>query len=150
MGIAGWIAGATWGGMAALAAGALTEPDAMAIRIPHGRSAVWVPLDPAGAPRGLSQPPVPVRGARVYLDVHPDTASVEVDGYDVGVAHQFVTVPLSLDPGLRHVDIVYPGFKPVRLVVDVSGEQTYLLRALLEPDGSAIEPDSGYLVVPRP
>jgi hypothetical protein len=103
---------------------------------------------PGDRGRGVQVRSVPLGAGTA---VHPDAATVEVDGHLVGRAHQFVASPLSLGPGIHRVDVAYPGFKPVRTVVDVSGQQVYLLRATLEPDGEPSEPPgSGYFVVPRP
>lgn len=142
--MAGWIAGATWGALVAMAAGAsFPEHDGLHVGVPPGRGAAWVPFDASGDSPDL--PPAPgglARGAHVYLDVHPDSAGVEVDGHGAGPAHGFVASPLSLRPGLHHLDVVHPGFKPLRLVVDVAGQHAYLLRARLQPE-------SGSFVVPR-
>jgi hypothetical protein len=136
MSVTGWIAGAVWGGLAALAAGAFTDHDGPHVRALRSGRAAWVLLDAVGAPPRLPRAPgVAVQGPRVYLEVHPDSAAVEVDGHAVGIAHQFVASTLSFGPGIHRVDISHPGFKPVRTVVDISGEQVYLLRATLEPDG---------------
>jgi hypothetical protein len=149
--MAGWIAGAAWGGLVAVAAGAaFAEHDGLPHRAPHGRAAAWVPFDAGGAPDLPSAPGVSTRGVHVYLDVHPDSAGVEVDGHRAGPAHGFVASPLSLRPGLHHLDVVHPGFKPLRLVVDVSGQHAYLLRGRLEPEAGAAEPPGrGFLVAPR-
>lgn len=147
--MAGWIAGAAWGGLVAMAAGAsFAEHNGLHAAEPAPRGSVWVPLELSTDAPAL--PGLPARGAHVYLDVHPDAAGVEVDGQSRGRAHGFVASPLSLGPGVHRLDIRHPGFKPLRLVVDVSGQQAYVLRATLEPsDGEREEPGSGYFVVPR-
>jgi hypothetical protein len=152
MSVTGWIAGAAWGGLVALAAGAFADQDGPHIRVSSSGRAVWVTLNqPAAQPDRPPAPGARVQAARSYIDVHPDSAAVEVDGHSVGQAYQFVAFPLSLAPGIHHVDITYPGFKPIRTVVEVSGPQVYLLRAMLEPAEAAVEASGGsYVVVSRP
>ena len=147
--MAGWITGAAWGGLVAVAAGAsFAEPPGFPARTTTHRGSVWIRLDLSEAPPGSV---VPAQGAHVYIDVHPDTAGVSLDGQEVGRAHGFVAAPLRVPPGVHRLDVALAGFKALSMVVDVSGQQAYVLRATLQPDDSeeVDEPGSGYVIVLR-
>jgi hypothetical protein len=93
---------------------------------------------------------------------------VSIDGRGLGAAGQLAGPQqfLALTPGFHRVDIVRPGFKPAKAVVEIASGRSYLLRLKLvaEPEGSAASPGvrgsedltsgetppgGGYFVVPR-
>ena len=141
------------------------------IEVPHRSGQVYVPLDPSGrpiypsgTPAEPSAPPSPASPAApsqalppdwgfLRTEVEPSAARVYIDGQYAGVAQQFSGPQgfLTLPPGPRWLEIVHPGFRPLRTAMEIKPRQTSILRLLLEPDPNqrVEEPrGAGYHVVP--
>jgi hypothetical protein len=147
-------------------------PSGFYFQTPHGPGQVYVPLDPSGRPllpsSSPAEPPVPSSPPSppappqalppdwgfLRTEVEPGSARVYIDGHPVGITRQFSGPQgfITLAPGLRQLEIVLPGFKPLRTTVEISSRQTYVVQARLDPDPDQPLEETrggGYHVVPR-
>jgi hypothetical protein len=101
-------------------------------RAPAAPPAPPSPSAPA-APPGVGAP-LPVALGFLRTEVEPRGARVIVDGRDVGTAEEYAEGrgAVAMAPGPRRVEIVHPGFKPLRTTIEVAARQTYTLRWRLE------------------
>lgn len=82
---------------------------------------------------------LPIPAAASYggisFEITPDTATVIVDGTEVGMARDFAPTeqPLALTPGRHHIVLVAPGLEPLAFDVDIEAGQVVPFSGVLQP-----------------
>ena len=83
----------------------------------------------------LPAPPAATAYGGICLDIDPDTATVVVDGVEVGLARDFSATeqPLTLAPGRHHVELFASGLQPLAFDVEVIPGQVIPFSGVLQP-----------------
>jgi hypothetical protein len=139
----------------------LPGPPGFYVLVPRGGGYVYVPLSPSGWPLApdagpgtpAPMPPgAPAGTGSLAVEVDPPGTRVIIDGREVGPAASLggaghvATVPA----GLHRLELVFPGFRPLALQVEIGAGRLHVLRWRLDPDPatSAEEtPGDGYQVI---